>query len=200
MFSDETLVSQFYAFCRHVRRPFKQRDNPCYIVPTVKNASKVMIWAAICAGGRSGLWFMPEDTSIIGTVYLEVLKSKVPSFMEIKRCSHFQHDGAPCYQTKAVKKWFGEAGIEILKPWPGNSPDLNPIENCWVFLKQKVAAHNPISLSDLKQTIKQVWMNEISVNYCKNCAYLCLKELVMSLKTKVDTPNIKSILLNTVHL
>ena len=85
MFSDETLVSQFYAFCRHVRRPLKQWDNPCYIVPTVKNASKVMMWAAICAGRRSDLWFMPKGTSINGTVYLEVLKSKVPSFMKIKK-------------------------------------------------------------------------------------------------------------------
>ena len=160
MFLDETLVSQFYVFCRCVRRPLKQRDNPHYIVPTVKNASKVMIWAAICAGGRNGLWFMPEGTSINGTVYLDVLKSKVPSSMEIKRCSYFQHDGAPCHQTKAVKKWLGEAGIEILGPW-----------NCWVLLKQKVAAHHPTSLSDLKQAIKQVWMNEISANYCEK---LCL--------------------------
>ena len=30
MFSDETLVSQFYALCRHVRRPLKQRDNCRY--------------------------------------------------------------------------------------------------------------------------------------------------------------------------
>ena len=56
----------------HVRRPLKQGDNLRYIVPTVKNASKVVTWAAICAGGRIGLWFMPEGTSIKGTVYLEV--------------------------------------------------------------------------------------------------------------------------------
>ena len=84
-----------------MRRPLKQWDNPRYIVPTVKNASKVMIWAAICAGGRHGLWFMPEGTSINGIVYLEVLKSKLSSFMEIKMCSHFQHDGAPCHQTSS---------------------------------------------------------------------------------------------------
>ena len=40
-----------------------------------------------------------------------------------------------------------------------------------MLLKQKVAAHNPTSLSDLKQATKQVWMNEISVNYCEK---LCL--------------------------
>ena len=129
-----------------MRRPLKQWDKPRYIVPTVKNASKFMgkvIWTAICAGGRSGLWFMPESTSIEGTMYLEVLKSKVSSFMEIKRCSHFQHDGAPYHQTKAVKKWLGEAGIEILGSWSGNSPDLNPIENCWVLLKQKGGCTQP---------------------------------------------------------
>ena len=120
MFSDETLASQFYAFCRHVGRPLKQRDNPRYIVPTVKNASKVMIWAAICAGGRSGLRFMPEGTSINGTVYLEVLKSKVLSFMEIKRCSHFQHDGAPVPSDKSSEEmawwsWDWDPGQEILQ-------------------------------------------------------------------------------------
>ena len=87
-----------------MRRPLKQRDNPRYIVPTVKNASKVMIWAAICAGGRSGLWFLLEGISINGTMYLEVLKSNVPSFMEIKRCSHFQHDGVPRHQTKGIEE------------------------------------------------------------------------------------------------
>ena len=84
MFSDETQVSQFYAFYRHVRRPPKQRQNPYYIVQTVKNAPKVMVWGAIAAAGRSGLWFMPDGTKINGMVYLEVLKEKVPLFMDIK--------------------------------------------------------------------------------------------------------------------
>ena len=68
MFSDETWVAQFYSFCRHIRRPPNQRNNPRYIVPSVKNAPKVMIWAAICARGRSGLWSMAQDSSINGTV------------------------------------------------------------------------------------------------------------------------------------
>ncbi|CAM1299525.1 Uncharacterised protein r2_g945 [Pycnogonum litorale] len=73
MFSDESQVSQFYAFCRHIRRPPNKRDSERYIIPTVKNAAKTMVWGAICASGRCGLWFMPEGTSINGTVYLEVL-------------------------------------------------------------------------------------------------------------------------------
>ena len=58
---------------------------------------------AICANGRCGLWFMPEGTIIDGTietVYLNVLKEKLPNFVEIYRYSYFQHDGAPCLQQK----------------------------------------------------------------------------------------------------
>ena len=73
---------------------------------------------------------MPEGTSVNGTVYLNVLKKKLPIFMEINCYTHFQHDGAPCYQRKAVKKWLDDNGFQILGPWPGNSLDLNPIENC----------------------------------------------------------------------
>ncbi len=28
-----------------------------------------------------------------------------------------------------ITKWLEEQNIDILGPWPGNSPDLNPIEN-----------------------------------------------------------------------
>jgi len=171
IFSDESQISQFYAFCRHVRRPPNQRNNPRYIVPTVRNAPKVMVWGAICAGGVSGLWLMPDGQTINGSVYLEVLKSKLPQFMTIRGCTHFQHDGAPCHQTKAAKKWLGDNGIEILGPWPGNSPDLNPIENCWVVLKQKVSRRNPTSAAELIQAIKDVWVKEITPAYCES---LCL--------------------------
>ena len=170
MFSDETQVPQFYAFCRHVRRPPKQRQNPRYIVPTVKNAPKVMVWGAIAAAGRSGLWFMPDGTTINGMVYLEVLKEKVPLFMDIKGCTHFQHDGAPCHQTKVVKKWLIDSGYEVLGPWHSSSPDFNPIENCWVLWKQKVAAQNPTSLMDLQKAIKKCGSLKL-LNTVKNYAF-----------------------------
>ena len=40
----------------------------------------------------------------------------------------FQPDLAPCHSAKKVQKVLQENGIKVLK-WPGNSPDLNPIEN-----------------------------------------------------------------------
>ena len=76
--------------------------HPCLIF--LVKCQSVSSMGAICVNGRCGLWFMPEGTYVNETVYLNVLKEKLPIFMEINCCTHFQHDGAPCHQTKAFKK------------------------------------------------------------------------------------------------
>ena len=50
--------------------------------------------------------------------------------------------------------------------WPGNSPDLNPIENLWSKMKDLVAEKQPSSGKALTETIKEVWVKKISREYC----------------------------------
>ena len=61
---------------------------------------------------------------------------------------------------------FEANGLTYLEGWPGNSPDLNVIENCWVIVKRKIAALKPTYYSDLVEKVKQVWAKEITVEYC----------------------------------
>ena len=44
-----------------------------------------------------------------------------------------QQDNATCHDVNSVKSWAAEQNLQIL-PWPGNSPDLNPIEHIWDYI------------------------------------------------------------------
>ena len=71
----------------------------------------------------------------------------MPNFYDT--CQIFQQDSAPCHIARIVKQWLAEPGVQLLD-WPGNSPDLNPIENLWVSIKKRVAQKKCSSLEELR--------------------------------------------------
>ena len=129
-----------------------------------------MIWGGggITATGRCGLHFVPPKETINAAKYLQIIQEKVPQFMFLKNTTILQQDGAPCHSAKSVKDWIASSTFELLNGWPGNSPDLNPIENCWVKVKSLVAQHNCSSRDELIEAVKRVWCQEIDEEYCRN--------------------------------
>jgi transposase len=61
-------------------------------------------------------------------------------------------------QIKAV---FDELGLKILS-WPGNSPDLNPIENIWRLVGLKVNRLHPKNQRELQEAIIHAWNHELA--------------------------------------
>lgn len=49
--------------------------------------------------------------------------------------------------------------------WPGNSPDLNPIEHVWKALGEKSAAKAPRNKPELVSSLLRVWHREISEEF-----------------------------------
>ena len=98
--------------------------------------------------------------------YVKVLQEKLRLHMTVHQCDIFMHDGAPCHRSRVVKKFWGEKNIRQLD-WPGNSPDLNPIENLWMLLKNKVSVKQPTNAKSLVTAIKEIWTKKISAEYCK---------------------------------
>ena len=61
--------------------------------------------------------------------------------------------------------------------WPGNSPDLNPIENLWSIIKGKLGAKHCKNLAELKVEIEKVWCEEITLDLCPTPANSMLARL-----------------------
>jgi hypothetical protein len=85
--------------------------------------------------------------------YQEALEDHLLMFMGIHGCTHFLHDGAPCHASKCIKDFLAEQPFQVIE-WPGNSPDLNPIENCWNQLKNLLKKKDISSVPKLTADIR----------------------------------------------
>lgn len=75
----------------------------------------------------------------------------------------FQLDLAPCLASKMVKKFFADKGIQCLD-WPGNSPDINPIENLWSICKTRLRTMDCTTKTKLIESVIAVWYRDENVN------------------------------------
>jgi hypothetical protein len=78
----------------------------------------------------------------------------------------FQHDNDPKHASKMTKTWLEKNGIRVLD-WPSQSPDLNPIEHLWVFLKRKLLAYDYFAkgVDELWNRVEHEW-EQIPVEFC----------------------------------
>jgi hypothetical protein len=69
--------------------------------------------------------------------------------------------------------------------WPGNSPDLNPIENCWSYLKKKLKGNSDItSLPKLMEAIKMMWVQDMKLDYFQKLSDSMPRKLQMVIEAK----------------
>ena len=74
----------------------------------------------------------------------------------------FQQDGASCHMSKNTTKWLDKklpSGWSYTGrgEWPPNSPDLNPIENLWAILKDRVTERQPKNEDELCKVLEEEW-------------------------------------------
>lgn len=168
MFSDESTFQTLRTTSRCVRRPkHSDRNNPCYTIKTVKHPDSVTVWGAFSgSGGRNGLHFLPKNSKMNSKRYLNVLEEDLIPSMETHECDHFLQDSAPCHKGTVVTQLLKQQNFDLIE-WPGNSPDLNPIEHCWSIMKEKMKNKNTSSITLLTQEIKNMWNTYITPSYCK---------------------------------
>ncbi len=143
-----------------------------------------MVWACFTGDvGRGGLYFLPKNCTMNGKRYKEVLEHHLLPFMTIHGATHFLQDGAPCHTSKKVKEFLQAKEVEVMD-WPGNSPDLNPIENVWKHMKNKLKKKTITSVTVLKEEITKLWVLEASPEYLKKLSDSMPKRLELVYKSR----------------
>ena len=104
-----------------------------------------MVWGAIWREGKSKLVFMERDQDsprkgYSARSYIKALEEGLLPIYDATR--HFQQENAKIHKAKASMGWIMEHGIELWD-WPAHSPDLNPIEHVWAWMKRYLRRKYP---------------------------------------------------------
>jgi hypothetical protein len=83
-----------------------------------------------------------------------------------------------------MKAILDQLDFEI-SDWPGNSPDLNPIGNCWNHMKDKLKNMDIPSLPKLKDTLLKLWTQDLNKEYLASFSAECPGGLLPSSRTGV---------------
>ncbi|GFV50851.1 transposable element Tcb2 transposase [Trichonephila clavipes] len=117
-----------------------------------------MIWSVISVKGTERLYvvkgMMRQDQ------YKDVLQNRLIPQLEKWFPNGepyiFIQNGAPCHTSRSIAAFLVEQNIPLLD-WPGNSHDMNPIENVWELMKREVAKDVITNKMQLLERIIRVW-------------------------------------------
>lgn len=148
---------------RVYRRSGERYAQCCFRETVAYGGGSVMVWAGISMEGRTELVFVPgggRGGGLTAARYItEILEEHVVPYAGFYDEGFvLMQDNAPCHTARITRAYLAEVGIPTMD-WPALSPDLNPIEHVWDYLKRQVRKREPApsNVTELKAALQEVW-------------------------------------------
>lgn len=129
--------------------------------PTVKHPPKLHVWGGMCYYGKTEL--VVFTGSLTAPFYVnEILAERVPpdaARLFGRQPWVFQQDGDPKHTSQLAQAWLRDNTPAFIPKddWPANSPDLNPMEQLWAPLQDRVYRREPRTVAGLQRIIEEEW-------------------------------------------
>lgn len=150
------------------RRPREQFHQDCF-VERVKHPVSVMVWSVISAKAMVCLYIV--EGTMNQDQFKRVLVSRLLPQLKVwfpgDEVCIFGHVSAPCRIARGVTTFLVEKNVTVL-PWPGNSQNMNPIDNIWELTKRAIDKARDHNLAPVdRNTNQRVALQQRPPTKCK---------------------------------
>ena len=177
VWSDESKINRICSDgVRWVWDDAPERITTRSVQGTVKfGGGSVTVWSCMSWHGTGYIAMI--DETLDSQLYIQILQEELQMSIEewgmAKDELVFQHDNDPKHTAKVTRAYLESVNMTeaegTLLYWPAQSPDLNPIEHMWAYLKKQLGKYQtrPKSCKELWQRISVEWY-KIPVEYCRD--------------------------------
>lgn len=163
LFTDECNIWLSSQSQLWVQRPEDAAYLDEYMVHRSSSHEKISIWAGFSATGVTRIHVI--EGNLNADKLVDILADEIPKYASRVwggGAWYLLQDNSPIHGANEVTDWLDSKNI-VRFDFPKYSPDLNPMENLWAWLKRELDHSFYANITELRSAVIRIW-NDMPVD------------------------------------